>query len=132
MTATPLLQSVVLAFGLCSAAHASMVGGWWGGSWKCNIDGRPARMNWAAVDDSESSCDGDTCTSTSGAKWSGKFSDNGSRWVPLRDAREGSKGGVFFRHADGNQWYLAKPVGGKAQGYTTWQGKRYPLACTRT
>lgn len=132
MPTTPIPKALFLALSLCAAAQASTVGGWWGGSWKCNIDGRPARMTWVPASDSETRCDGETCTATSGAKWSGKFSDNGSRWVPLRDAQEGSKGGVFFRHADGNQWYLAKPAGGKSQGYTTWQGKRYPLACTRT
>lgn len=115
---------------MTGAAQASQVGGWWGGNWKCNIDGRPARMNWSAVDDSQTSCSDGVCTSTSGARWAGKFSDNGARWVALRSPREGSRG-MFFRHADGNQWYLAKPAGGKAVGWTTWQGKRYPLSCWR-
>jgi len=108
---------------------ASQVVGWWGGNWTCNIDGRPARMRWMTVDDSQTSCDGDTCTSTSGVRWRGSFSDNGSRWVPLTNPRRGDKGGLYFNHADGNGWYLAKPVGNRATGWTTWNGRRYPLSC---
>ncbi len=128
------------ALALCAAAlaltagtttHASQVSGWWGGDWNCNIDGRPARMKWAAVDDTQTSCDGDACSTSSGARWAGRFSDNGSRWVPLRNARRGDRGGLFFTHADGNKWYLAMPAGGKAKGWTTWNGQRYPLSCWR-
>jgi hypothetical protein len=97
----------------------------------CNIDGRPARMKWVAVDDSQTTCDGDTCSTSSGARWKGSFSDNGSRWVPLNEPRQGDKGGLFFRHADGNKWYLPKPAGNKTTGWTTWNGRRYPLSCWR-
>ncbi len=45
--------------------------------------------------------------------------DKSNYWVP----------NLYFQHADGNRWYLAKPVSGKAQGWTTWQKHRYPLAC---
>ena len=122
---------LALSFCACGPAPASQVGGWWGGTWSCNIDGRPARMNWAAVDDSQTTCDGGTCASTSGARWSGRFSDNGSRWVKLTNARSGAQGGVYFNHADGNQWYLAKPGSNKAVGWTTWNGQRYRLSCWR-
>ena len=98
-------------------ANASTIEGWWGGPWQCNIDGRPAQMKWVPVEGS------------SGLYWKGSFSDNGSRWVPLTSARKGSQGGVFFNHADGNRWFLAKPVGNKATGWTTWNGQRYPLSC---
>lgn len=121
--------SVYLA--LSGLAPAGQVPGWWGGAWDCNIDGRPARMKWAAVDDSQTNCNGDACTTSSGARWKGNFSDNGSRWVPLTEPRRGNKGGVFFRHADGNQWYLAQPVGNRTKGWTTWNGQRYTLACWR-
>ena len=123
------LAGLCLLACLAGSAHASMAGGWWGGKWKCTIDGRPARMNWAVVDAGESSCDGETCTTTSAVRWAGKFSDNGSQWVKLTNARPGNLGGLYFQHADGNRWYLAKPAGGKAQGWTTWQNRRYPLAC---
>lgn len=117
----------------CSeTANASqMPGRWWSGSWKCNIDGRPARMRWSVVDDPDVQCSGDTCSRTSGVKWAGSFSDNGSQWVPLRNANEGTRGGLYFSHADGNRWYLAKPANNKAEGWTTWNGKRYPLSCWR-
>lgn len=126
------------AFVLCTAitlaaqtALASQVSGWWGGKWSCNIDGRPARMQWVAANDTQTDCDGDTCTSTSGARWVGRFSDNGSKWVPLSNPRTGDRGGLFFQHADGNKWYLAKPTSAKTQGWTTWNGQRYPLSCWR-
>ncbi|MGK9167187.1 hypothetical protein KXR53_12865 [Inquilinus limosus] len=129
------LLTIAHALALCLAvsgpAPAGQVAGWWGGTWDCNIDGRPARMRWAAVDASETTCDGDICTTSSGARWSGSFSDNGSRWVRLTNPRQGNRGGLFFRHADGNQWYLAKPVNNKAVGWTTWNGNRYSLSCWR-
>lgn len=111
------------------ATASQVVGRWWDGNWKCNIDGRPARMRWSVVDDPDVQCQGDTCSRSSGVKWSGRFSDNGSAWVPLRNAREGAAGGLYFNHADGNRWYLARPTSGKANGWTTWNGKRYPLTC---
>ena len=114
---------------LPAQALAGQVSGWWGGSWSCNIDGRPARMKWVAVDDTLTNCNGDLCSTSHGARWKGSFSDNGSRWVPLSNPREGEKGGLFFRHADGNQWYLRKPKGNNTDGWTTWNGTRYPLSC---
>ena len=88
-------------------------------------------MKWAAVDDRQTTCSGGTCTSSSGARWSGSFSDNGSRWVKLTNPRSGTQGGLYFNHADGNRWYLAKPVSSKAVGWTTWNGQRYRLSCWR-
>ena len=124
-------QVLALGFAISSPALASQVGGWWGGAWVCNIDGRPAHMKWVAVDNSQTSCDGDVCSTSTGARWKGSFSDNGSRWVPLTDPRASQKGGVYFRHADGNQWYLAKPANRRTQGWTTWNGQRYALSCWR-
>lgn len=130
-----LLLTLSCGFALClivlGLAYAGQVSGWWGGSWTCDIDGRPARMNWSVVDNSQTTCQGDTCTSTSGVRWKGNFSDNGSRWVPLSNARQGNTGGLFFRHADGNQWYLPKPQGNRTTGWTTWNGQRYRLSCWR-
>src|SRR5262245_37101177 len=90
---------LVLSLPASGPALASQVVGWWNGSWTCNIDGRPGRMRWTVVDDSQTTCDGDTCTSTSGARWRGSFSDNGSRWVPLTDPHRGNQGGLYFNHA---------------------------------
>lgn len=116
-----------------TSAKASMVvGGWWGGSWTCKIDGRPAKMKWQVAENSEQSCDDDgICSSTSAVTWRGSFSDNGSQWVQLTNLAVGKKGGIFFRHADGNQWYLGKPVNNNTSGWTTWNGARYPLSCSR-
>jgi len=122
--------AVALAcIGTSAPTFASQAVGWWGGNWTCSIDGRPARMKWAVVDDSQSSCDGEVCSSTSAVRWAGRFSDNGSQWVPLTSARRGNRNGLFFRHADGNQWYLAEPTKNQTSGWTTWNGKRYPLSC---
>jgi hypothetical protein len=132
---TSIFAALSCAVVLCSTstgpAIAGMVSGWWGGDWTCNIDGRPARMRWFAADNSSSSCNGDVCTRSSGVRWRGRFSDNGSRWVALTNPRQGDKSGLFFRHADGNQWYLPKPHGTKTTGWTTWNGQRYQLSCWR-
>jgi len=135
MTLKRFLLTVICGFTLylivIGLAYAGMVSGWWGGSWTCNIDGRPARMNWSVVDNSQTTCQGDTCTSISGVRWKGSFSDNGSRWVSLSNARLGNRGGLFFRHADGNQWYLPRPQGNRTTGWTTWNSQRYRLSCWR-
>jgi hypothetical protein len=125
--------SGVLALCLVTStpAPAGSVAGWWGGTWSCNIDGRPARMKWVAVDDTQYSSDGNIGTVSHGARWKGSFSDNGSRWVPLTNPRQGDRGGLYFRHADGNKWYLAKPVNNRTKGWTTWNGQRYLLSCWR-
>lgn len=123
------LIGLALTAASISPAGAGSVTGWWGGTWSCNIDGRSAKMKWVPVDDSQTSCNGDTCTTSSGARWKGSFSDNGSRWVPLTNPRPGDRGGVYFNHADGNRWYLPKPSGRQTVGWTTWNGQRYRLAC---
>lgn len=116
---------------LSPAAAGQVAGRWYDGMWNCNIDGRPARMRWRIVDDTQTHCDGDTCTTSHGATRKGSFSDNGSAWVPLTNPRNGDRGGLYFNHADGNRWYLARPVGNRSDGWTTWNGQRYPLACWR-
>jgi hypothetical protein len=124
--------ATILALALSSApALAGLVSGWWGGNWTCTIDGRPARMRWIPVSDDQTTCNGDDCTTSSGARWRGSFSDNGSAWVPLTNPTRGNRDGLFFRHADGNQWYLPKPTGNRTSGWTTWNGRRYPLVCWR-
>jgi Family of unknown function (DUF6006) len=120
---------IALSLAVSNASIASQVAGWWGGNWNCNIDGRPARMRWNVVDDSQTTCNDDICSTSSGVRWNGSFSDNGSRWVPLTNPRQVDRGGLYFRHADGNQWYLPKPTGNRTTGWTTWNGKRYPLSC---
>jgi Family of unknown function (DUF6006) len=72
---------IALSLVVSGSTVASQVAGWWGGNWNCNIDGRPARMRWNVVDDSQTTCNGNICSTTSGVRWKGSFSDNGSRWV---------------------------------------------------
>jgi hypothetical protein len=121
----------LLLFGSTGSASAGQVSGWWYGDWNCLIDGRSARMQWRVVEAPDTTCSGDACSSTSAVRWDGRFSDSGSRWVALTNPRKGSRGGVFFRHADGNQWYLAVPAGRTTRGWTTWRGQRYDLSCTK-
>lgn len=126
--------AALIVFAALPAVGGQAVG-WWGGDWQCNIDGRAALMRWTTVNIDDGECwdeDGATiCSSSSSVGWRGRFSDNGSPWVPLTDPRLGSRGGMYFNHADGNRWYLAEPEGGTAYGWTTWNGQRYPLSCWR-
>ena len=118
--------------GAFSPAVAGQIVGWWGGTWSCKIDGRPASMKWIILEPGMNECDerGRNCVRNDSLRWKGGFSDTGSRWVPLTNPRLGDKGGMYFRHADGNQWYLAKPGTNKrTAGWTTWNGHRYPLSC---
>jgi hypothetical protein len=122
---------IALGLIVSGPALAGLAPGWWGGTWRCTIDGRPAMMKWVVVDDSQTSCNGDSCTTSSGVRWKGSFSDNGSGWVPLTNPRQGNQGGLFFRHADGNEWYLRRPEANRTTGWTTWNGQRYALSCWR-
>jgi hypothetical protein len=127
---TGLLCGIALCATISTPSHAGLtVTGWWDGNWTCNIDGRPARMRWRVVDATTTSCDGEVCSTVAGSRYKGSFSDNGSQWVALTDAKRGKKGGLYFRHADGNQWYLPQPTGGRTDGWTTWNGSRYKLSC---
>lgn len=113
-------------------ANASQVANeWYFGSWKCQIDGRPARMIWRVVDDPNTSCVGDICTTTSGVKVVGKFSDNNSRWVPLK-VRSSSSSTLNIRYmgAEQDNWFLRYDRNTRrATGWTTWRGNRYALSC---
>jgi len=123
--------SLTLCLAVSGPAPAGQLSGWWGGDWTCTIDGRPARMKWIVVDAGVNMCDdnGNNCITNDRLRWKGGFSDNGSRFVPLTNPRQGNQGGLYFRHADGNQWYLPKPAGNRTTGWTTWNGQRYPLSC---
>lgn len=118
---------------LALPASASLIAAkWWDGDWNCSIDGRSARMKWKVVDDTQTTCSDGICTSTAKVKRVGQFSDNGGGWVALTFLREDLSGGLNFQHADGNAWYLPKPKAGRSTGWTTWQGRRYPLICWRS
>lgn len=127
-----ILLFALAGLGIAAPASASLITGHWiDGFWYCKIDGRYAKMVWSVADASEVSCTGKWCTSTALVKRKGRFVENGSRAVPLYNLRDGSRGiGAYFNHADGNLWWLAKPVNGVSTGWTTWQGKRYSLVCS--
>jgi Family of unknown function (DUF6006) len=120
---------LALCFVTSSPPLAGQVTAWWGGFWACTVDGRPARMKWGAADYTPATAG--IVSISHALRWKGSFSDNGSRWMPLTNPRQDAKGGLYFRHADGNQWYLAKPVNNKTKGWMTWNGQRYPLSCWR-
>jgi Family of unknown function (DUF6006) len=118
-----------------TGAHASQVARqWFFGNWNnCNIDGRPARMQWKVVDDPQTRCEGNVCSSSSGVKVVGRFSDNGGNWVPLsvRFTR-GNDLGIRYLGNEPDNWSLRYyPSSGIAKGSTTWRGKNYPLSCRR-
>lgn len=117
---------------LPSLGMASMVArDWYFGNWDCNIDGRPARMQWRVVDDPQTSCDGNVCSTTSGVKIVGRFSDNGSAWVPLAK-QQSNRSQISIRYLGREQdnWYLRYNSSSRtATGWTTWRGNRYPLQC---
>ncbi len=135
-----LLQKCLLGFMLIPAGflfnpstiNASQVAReWYFGLWDCNIDGRPAKMEWYVVNDPQTTCNNGVCSSTSGVKVLGRFSDNNSPWVPLAK-RSSNSTSISIRYLGQEQdnWYLKYNVNsGRANGWTTWRNKRYPLSC---
>jgi Family of unknown function (DUF6006) len=126
------LTCILPGAGGASASQAATQ--WYFGNWNnCLIDGRPAKMQWKVVDDPQTSCDGNICSSSSGVKVVGRFSDNGSDWVPL-SVRYNQKNEVGIRYLgkEKDNWVLRyNPQTKDAKGYTTWRGKKYPLSCSR-
>jgi hypothetical protein len=109
---------------------------WYFGWWDCQIDGRPSRMAWEVVNDPQPKCDDEFCTTTSGLKVVGKFSDSGGQWVPLAEQSiNGDDFNLRYLGAEQDNWFLKRtppttpPSGLSATGYTTWRGNRYPLSC---
>jgi len=129
----PLLYIGLLAALVAPAANASLVAveQWYMGDSNCTIDGRFARMNWKVTSHWVGHCDGDVCSGYESADLVGKFSDNGSAWVPL--ARRGSAPNILYiryQGAEPDNWMLKyAPTTHKATGWTTWRGKHYPLVC---
>jgi hypothetical protein len=122
---------LTLSFGI--AAQASQVQSqWYFGKWDCSIDGRPAKMQWLVVDDPQTSCSGNVCSSSSGVKVVGRFSDNGSAWVPLsKNYLRGNDFGIRYQGAEPDNWFLRYTPSTKvASGWTTWRNQKYPLQCT--
>ena len=111
------------------AEASQVVSRWFNGNWQCRIDGRPAQMRWEVRSKTVQNCSGGTCSQAQIAYYQGWFSDNGARFVPLTHVSS-STSTLTLRHADGNTWFL-RYSGGRANGHTTWNGRRYPLSCSR-
>lgn len=121
---------IAAAFAGGAPAPASQVaGGWYMGDWRCTLDGRPTRIVWDVVSVDRGSSDGDIGTSIAGAERRGRFWDRGS-WANLSLGRATSTT-IHFKHADGNNWFLRRISATQARGNSTWNGRPYPLACTK-
>ena len=127
----------VAAAGLFAAAMAGSVpasasqvaGAWFMGDWRCTLDGRATRMVWRNVDVDHGSSHGDIGTSVAGVERRGRFLDRGA-WSDLTFVRATSTT-LNFRHSDGNGWFLRRLSPTSARGNSTWNGRPYPLACTK-
>ena len=104
---------------------------WFFGNWDCLIDGRPAQMQWSVVNNPQTQCNGDVCSTTSGVKLVGRFSDSRSPWVNLsKQWSNRSELGIRYLGREQDNWYLRQDSRTKiATGWTTWRGNRYPLQC---
>ncbi|HYG48141.1 MAG TPA: DUF6006 family protein [Allosphingosinicella sp.] len=121
---------IAASFAGSAPAPASQVaGGWFMGEWRCTLDGRPTRIVWSAVSVDHGGSHGDVGTSVAGAERRGRFWDRGS-WADLTFVRATSTT-LNFRHADGNNWFLRRLSATQARGNSTWNGRPYPLACTK-
>ncbi len=117
--------------GSAPAPASQVAGGWYMGDWRCTLDGRATRIVWdvASVEHGSSHHGASHGTSVSGAERRGRFWDRGT-WVDLSFGRATSTT-VHFQHPDGNNWYMRRISATQANGYSTWQGRRYPLSCTK-
>jgi hypothetical protein len=122
---------IVAGLGGSGPAAASQVpGAWFMGDWRCILDGRPTQMVWRVVSVDHGSSDGEVGTSVAGAERRGRFLDRGV-WSDLTFGRATSTT-LNFRHSDGNGWFLRRLSATAARGNSTWNGRPYPLSCTKT
>lgn len=116
--------------GSAPAAASQVAGAWFMGDWRCTLDGRQTRMAWRNVSVDLGSNEGDIGTSVAGVERRGRFLDRGA-WSDLTFARATSTT-LHFRHSDGNAWFLRRLSPTAARGNSTWNGRPYPLSCTKT
>lgn len=118
------------ALAASAPAGASQVpGAWYMGDWRCTLDGRPTRIVWEVVSVEHGAHHGGHGTSVAGAERRGRFWDRGA-WADLALGRATSTT-LHFKHADGNNWFLRRISATQARGNSTWNGRPYPLACTK-
>jgi hypothetical protein len=118
--------------GVVTGAQASAltVQSWLEGWWDCLIDGRPSTMAWEYHD-----VDIGTSGSTSAvvSKLFGWFREANSPWVKLTMNSAGDRSTVSFIYTgDTTNWILeADSTKRSATGWTTWNGRHYPLSCQK-
>ncbi len=130
MKRTLIALTLLTLSGLSSASQVASQ--WYFGDWNCTIDGRSARMVWKVVDDPQTHCDGNVCSSSSGVAIRGWFNDSSSRWVSLEQPRVQGNDFSFVYTGDRTNWFLRADASKRyTVGNTVWQGKAYPLSCTK-
>lgn len=115
--------------GSAPAAASQAPGAWFMGDWRCTLDGRQTRIVWEVASVEHGAHHGDHGTSVAGAERRGRFWDRGA-WANLTLGRATSTS-LHFKHADGNTWFLRRISATQARGNSTWNGRPYPLACTK-
>ena len=125
-----LAAAAVFAATPAAPASASQApGAWFMGDWRCTLDGRQTRMVWRNASVDHGGSDGDIGTSVAGVERRGRFLDRGA-WSDLTFGRATSTT-LNFRHSDGNGWFLRRLSPTTARGNSTWNGRPYPLSCTK-
>ena len=131
MKAKWLLAATLLAAAPAAPAAASQApGAWFMGDWRCALDGRQTQMAWRNVSVDHGGRHGDIGTSVASVERRGRFLDRGA-WSNLTFASATSTT-LSFRHSDGNSWFLRRLSPTTARGNSTWNGRPYPLFCTKT
>ncbi len=122
-----------LLLSISSLSQASTVASqWYFGDWSCLIDGRAARMVWQVVNDPQTSCSGEVCSSTSGVAIKGWFKDGNGPWVTLNSPRTNQNDFRFTYTGDNTRWFLRyDPANRSAVGNTIWNGNAYSLSCRK-
>ncbi len=124
--------AALLAAGLAAGAPAGasqVAGAWYMGDWRCTLDGRQTRIVWDTVNVDHGSHKGHAGTSVAGVERRGRFWDRGS-WANLSLGRATSTT-LHFKHSDGNNWFLRRISPTQVRGNSTWNGRAYPLSCTK-
>ena len=127
VAAASLLAAMVA--GSAPAVASQVPGAWYMGDWRCTLDGRAVRIVFDVVSVEHRGHHGHDGTAVSGAERRGRLWDRGA-WAALSLERATSTT-VNFKHPDGNGWFLRRISATQARGNSTWNGRPYPLSCTK-
>ncbi len=121
-----------------------IVPGGFHGTWNCNLDGRPAEIEFYSKD--RRVCHGSICSVIVAADLVGRVSDNGGPWKYLRtrklngnDPRTKNKSHIQAFTFDNkepwllmlNTWRDRNDYANYLTGYSTWHGTIFPIQCQR-